>query len=217
MIFRRLLAREADGQAPHPAMTLGRRKDRAVDELIGLCRGLLADGVLTSEEARFLKTWVEGNAQFSANYPFNVVYQRLSDALADGVLDDEEERDLIDLCLRLSGNEHVTEPTVQAAAASSSLPLDRPEPTLVFPQATFVVTGVFNYGTRAQVSEAIQSRGGLVRPSVSKKTVYVVVGTLGSEDWMHSTFGRKIEQAANLRTEGHPIAIVSETHWHAHL
>ena len=217
MIFRRLLRREADGQAPHPAFTHGRRKDRAVDELIGLCRGLLADGALHSGEAQFLMAWLQGNAQFSNAYPFNVLYQRLADALSDGVLDSDEERDLIDLCLRITGNERVVDPVVAASAASSSLPLNRPEPVVAFPEALFVVTGVFDFGTRAQVTQAIEDRGGLVRGSVSKKTSYLVIGILGSEDWMHTTYGRKIEEAMVLRDAGHPVAIVSETHWHSQL
>lgn len=217
MIFRRLLQREADGQAPHPSITHGRRKDRAVDELIGLCRGLLADGALHREEAEFLMMWLRGNAEFAYVYPFSVLYQRLADALSDGVLDSDEERDLIDLCLRMTGNERVVDPVMAAAAASSSLPLTQPEPVVAFPESLFVVTGVFNYGSRAQVTQAIESRGGVVRTSVSKKTSFLVVGTLGSEDWMHTTYGRKIEEAMNLRDAGHGIAIVSESHWHTHL
>lgn len=30
---------------------------------------------------------------------------------------------------------------------------------------------------------------------------------------MHSSFGQKIEWAVRLRTEGRPVAIVSEQHW----
>ena len=42
-------------------ITKGRRKDRAVDELVGICRGLLADGHVNLQEAQFLREWIERN------------------------------------------------------------------------------------------------------------------------------------------------------------
>jgi hypothetical protein len=41
----------------------------------------------------------------------------------------------------------------------------------------------------------------------------LVVGTIRSRDWLHSTHGRKIEHAVELAGQNHPIAIVSEEHW----
>ena len=35
--------------------------ERQVDELIGMCKGILADGVLNAEEAQFLADWLETN------------------------------------------------------------------------------------------------------------------------------------------------------------
>jgi len=44
-----------------------------------------------------------------------------------------------------------------------------------------------------------------------------VLGTFGSRDWVHTSFGRKIETAIRYRDKGAPIAIVSEDHWAASL
>lgn len=59
-------------------------------------------------------------------------------------------------------------------------------------------------------------RGGAIA-SVSKKLDYLVIGEIGSRDWIHSTHGRKIEKAVELRNGGARLAIVSERHWQAGL
>jgi NAD-dependent DNA ligase len=36
---------------------------------------------------------------------------------------------------------------------------------------------------------------------------------LGSRDWFHSNSGRKILRAVELRSQGHGISLIAETHW----
>ncbi len=40
-----------------------------------------------------------------------------------------------------------------------------------------------------------------------------VIGAIGSRDWIHSTHGRKIERAVELREQGTGIYILSEEYW----
>jgi NAD-dependent DNA ligase len=61
--------------------------------------------------------------------------------------------------------------------------------------------------------ETITELGGILVESVTQETDYLVVGELCSPDWVHTTFGRSIENAVVLREEGALIAIVSEEHW----
>jgi len=120
-----------DGTAPSPAINIERRRDRATDELIGLCKGMLADGHLQDVEAKFLIDWLHAHAEFATEYPFNSLIEKIEHALLHGVLDHEEEKDIVDVMLRLSGN-----PCASIAAASSpgstSLPLDAPPPSVSF-------------------------------------------------------------------------------------
>jgi NAD-dependent DNA ligase len=75
------------------------------------------------------------------------------------------------------------------------------------------VTGQFVFGTRRVVTGAIEKRGGTVKPACSKKVNYLLVGTIGSEEWLHSTHGTKIVKAVELKRAGSPIAIVREESW----
>jgi NAD-dependent DNA ligase len=185
-----------------------RIKDRAVDELIGLCRGILADGSIVAPEAVFLRDWLAGHAHLMHEYPFNVIASRVCDALGDDVLEADEERDLIELCLQITGNPEVLHPVAAASKASTCLPFLDPPPEIMFDGTCFLISGIFSFGTRKDVTREIVMRGGTVRDAIANSVDLLVVGSLQSTAWAHSTHGRKIEEAVKRG-----IPIVSETHW----
>lgn len=199
-------------RAPAPQMTEARRADRTTQELVGLCRGILADGHVSDHEARFLKDWIERNAQFVGTYPFDVLYRLLADILSDGVIDSDESADLHDTLVQFVGGE-AFDNIAQTASLSTALPLNKPQPVIVYPDAAFVVTGTFAFGPRSKVTAEIERRGGRMLAAPTMKTHYLIIGELGSRDWINSNAGRKIEKAIALREAGQRIAIVSESHW----
>lgn len=197
--------------APSAAMTRGWRHSRSVDELIGLCRGILADGEVNQSEAAFLLDWLDRHKEFAETFPFSTLYPRVRDALHDGVLDLDEQRDLLEALSATVGGE-ATAPS-GSNSLSTELPFDNPCPTILYSASVFVVTGVFTYGKRRIVQQAIESRGGGVRGAVSSQTDYVIVGEGGSRDWLHSSYGRKIQEAVDYRDKGATISIISERNW----
>ena len=201
-----------EDRAPMPGFTGTRRADRASTELVGICRGMLADGHVSQMEAEFLKDWIERNADFVGMYPFDRIYEQLSAILRDGFIDPDESADLHDTLIRFVGGEAYS-PEGETASRSTTLPVDEPEPGIVYLGSAFVVTGTFAHGHRSAVHAAIEARGGVNSASPSRKTRYLVIGELGSRDWINSNAGRKIEKAVQLRQEGNPLAIVTELHW----
>ena len=184
--------------------------DRQIDELIGLCKGVIADGVLNQQEAEFLRDWLKSNRAAAKRWPGDVIYDRIGRALKDGVLDPEEEAELVPLLLDFTGGKN-TDP--ESSSKSTKLPIDEPPPTLRFDGRVFCLTGKFIYGCRSECEIAVLDRGGEVKSSPTQQTDYLVVGDIGSRDWVHSTFGRKIERAVEMRDQGHRIAVISEQHW----
>ncbi len=182
---------------------------RNMDELLGMCRMILADGAVEDTEAKFLLDWVESNFQAVQEWPGNVLYQRIISAMVDGKIDPDEESELLDVLHKIVGGP----PSLDGPRVSGAIPFDDPAPTIVFPDRAFVLTGQFVYGTRKVVSAAIEDRGGTIASGCSSKTHYLVIGTFGSEEWLHSTHGRKILKAVELKKKGKPIAIVAEQHW----
>lgn len=202
---------DADGQPIIRAFNAARISDRQQDELIGLVRGVIADGAVHQSEAEFLIRWIESNAGSSDRWPASLLYPRLRSMLADGVLDQEERSELFELLQRYSGNTPGVEE--RSVRRSTTLPLDHPQPTLKIQGSIFVVTGKFVYGIRKKVHAAIEARGGTCGGDVTLGTDILVIGEIGSTDWVHSTHGRKIERAMELRSKGGRPIIVDELHW----
>jgi NAD-dependent DNA ligase len=185
-------------------------QDRHIDELIGICRGVVADDIVNEAEARYLAEWIDNHRDYAGVYPFDILYRRLHEMLADGVLDDEESRELVGILKQLTGE---SKDLPGVADASTSLPVDDPQPPIAVAGSSFVFTGVFTVGTRKKCEEIVVGLGGSMHKTVRKDTDYLVIGDIGSEQWIHSSHGRKIEKAIAYRQNGTGIAIVTEHHW----
>jgi len=183
---------------------------RSLDELIGLCRGVIADGNVCRPEAEFILNWLTANKSVADTFPANVLYPRLMEMLADGHLDDDEAKELLGMLQQMTGEEGQK----GSANLSTSIAFNSPLPRLTFQEQAFCLTGEFAFGPRAEVKARIEFLGGRVAGSVLKRGCIVVVGCMGSEAWMHSTHGRKIEAAVEAREKGLPVAVVPEEHWH---
>lgn len=184
---------------------------RSVDELIGICRGILSDGMVLDAEANYLSAWLESNRLAADSWPGNVLFARITAMLEDGVLDENEQAEILDLLNEATGL-GIPLPEV-ASSYATALPLCSPAPTIEFRGRSFVLTGKFAGGPRGACESMIQERGGIVRPNPAKGVDFLVIGAIGSPDWIHSTHGRKIERAVELRAAGSGIRIVSEAHW----
>lgn len=199
------------GQPLNRRYGAARISDRAIDELIGLSRGVLADGRVNQAEAEFLARWLDRNRHIRAEWPANVLYKRVGRMLSDGVLDHDEQEELLSLLSDITGEGESLQH--DAATLSTKLPLTEPLPVVEFQDREFCLTGQFVSGTRRECEQEVLSRGGSTKKSPTKTTSYLVIGHLGSRDWIHSTHGRKIERAVQLAESGAPICLISEEYW----
>jgi hypothetical protein len=67
---------------------------KAIDQLSGICSGILADGVVNEREAAFFADWVRKFAPFEPVWPFTDILARVERIFADGRCDDEEREEL---------------------------------------------------------------------------------------------------------------------------
>ncbi|MBU1329441.1 MAG: BRCT domain-containing protein [Gammaproteobacteria bacterium] len=186
---------------------------RAADALAGLAAGITADGLVTLDEAQFLQRWLEANLVHLDDPVINLLYQRLQLMLADGVLDPDESADLLSILMKFGGLELAKATPGRAYAGANDLPLNAPVPNLEWDGRLFVFTGTMAYGPRKECQKLVEERGGIIGSGVSKKIHYLVIGSIGNEQWRHSSYGLKIMKAVELRDAGTPIAIVGENAW----
>jgi NAD-dependent DNA ligase len=184
---------------------------KAIDQLSGICSGILADGEVNQAEAVFFADWVRKFAPFEPVWPFTDVLARVERIFADGHCDDEERAELKGVMEALCGYTATAKPE---ETYSTTLPLEMPLPDLIFPERQYVITGKFAFGNRRKVSEAISTLGGIATDSTpTRASHYLLVGIFASRDWINTNYGRKIERAVELRESGSGIAIISEEHW----
>ena len=197
--------------------------DPLVDELTGLCRGVLANGAVDRKEAEYLRAWFQKRPHATRVPMVATVYNSVIKALPEG-----------------DNLEYLSHEAWQASAAqtelfntlqqfcgfgaqpdeidhSTRLPLDNPPPPITFAGKHFCFTGRFNFGKRGACQDEVIKRGATAAKDVSQKTDVLVIGTYIADKWVHSTHGRKIEKAVDLRASGMPLAIISEEHWQGFL
>jgi NAD-dependent DNA ligase len=182
---------------------------RCLGALMGIAQGMLCDGKLSDEEICFLQEWLQSNRSMRDAWPGNILHARIQSTLADGVITDDERTHLVDTLLQMLG---ARPDTLAEPARATKLGLDLDHPVR-FADAAFCLTGDFVFAPRSHCHEQIVKRGGIVKTSVSKKVSYVVIGSLGSPEWSHGSFGQKVERAMQLKAEGVPIAVIDEDHW----
>ncbi|MDQ9169947.1 BRCT domain-containing protein [Oxalobacteraceae bacterium R-40] len=181
---------------------------RQIDELIGLIKGVMADGAVRQSEVEFLVKWLEQNRDTLDQWPAVAIFPRLKSALSDGNLDSEEEKEIRELLhVALEQN------SIREANEAAGIPYTMPVPEIQFANRTFCFTGKFQSGSRPWCVSQIIARGGIAASKLTQNVNYLIVGELNSGSWTSSKHGRKIGKAIKYREGGSKIAILSEQHW----
>jgi NAD-dependent DNA ligase len=185
---------------------------RSLGALVGIAQGALCDGHLSDQEITFLDKWLTENDAIANEWPGDVIHARVRAALSDGVITEAERAHLLSTLTDLIGGS--VEQAAQRAQVTSLAfdPVDR----VIFPASSFCLTGDFVYAPRESCISAIETRGGTVG-GVTKKLRYLIVGSRGSSEWKHGSFGTKVEKAMQFKRAGSPILIVAEEKWAASL
>src|SRR5881397_666609 len=98
---------------------------KAIDQLSGICSGILADGVGTPGEAAFFADFVRKFAVYEPVWPFTDILKRIERIFADKRCDKDEQNELKEVMEALCG--HV-EQSDSSQTYSATLPLDSPLP-----------------------------------------------------------------------------------------
>lgn len=79
---------------------------RCLGALLGIAQGVLCDRVLSDQEIHFLDEWLRQNEEACTNWPGDILYEKISTILADGVITEVERDHLVqELQKLIGGNE----------------------------------------------------------------------------------------------------------------
>ena len=191
-----------------------RRVEQGLAEMIGLVRGVIADGVVSSDEAEHLAEWTRENPEIVTRYPGNILSRRLERIFMDGRVDRRERKRLASLLSQLAENPAGLGGGYQLA---TDLPITRPEPEVIFEGQTFVFGGEMAYGPTHACEREVHDLGGVCERMVNRRTDYLVIGSLAAYDWCQTDFASLVDEVVEYRTRGVPIAVIDEQHWTAAL
>ncbi len=195
------------GPKPHLS---AKHLDQSIAEMLSVIRKVLADGVVTEEEASALSVWTTGHPEVVEAWPGKVLVHRLKRIFQDGKVDEVERTDLQRLLKSLA----VGDWGIRGGGGDSGgLPLTDPPPVLVFPGGKFAFSGEFAFGPREACEAAVIALGGTVTQGLTADTDVLVLGTFGAGTWNDSPDAKLLARALRLRGKGSPISVVSEDHW----
>lgn len=187
----------------------------SIQFLAGMLHGLLADGELSDREITTLKAWIDANDFLAGTYPFDEINSLLHVVLEDKKITADEREKLMAFfgnIIDFTASYNLSEKDFSQLREKYSIGgICAVCPEIVFEGKLFCFTGESYRAKRAEIAETITRLGGKARSSVSAKTDYLVVGNAGNPCWAYACYGRKIEEAVNLRKEGAGVVIVNET------
>lgn len=188
-----------------------RRTDDVVasetNELLGLLHGVMSDQCVNNKEIFSIYSWLLDHPAAAESWPGEPILARLKEILADGVISDDERLSFCNL-LNQTGIGDITV-TGSAGFGVMTLCVDEVE-GLSLTDKVVCFTGIFATGTRRVCEGIVEAMGGMSSSSISKKTDILILGTSPNPDWIHSSYGRKIEAAIKLKDSGHHIKILTE-------
>lgn len=182
--------------------------------LFGLLQGIMADGELSDAEIKHLQTWLSANSFLSGCYPFDEIESLVSSILLDGIITDDEKDmlmafigEFVDTTMSYNINQPHLDELKEKYTISGVCAICQ---EIDFTNSIFCFTGESTKATRKEISDIITSNGGVFKNNLTKKTDYLVVGNAGNPCWAYSCYGRKIEQAVQMRKDGSRIKIINE-------
>lgn len=160
--------------------------------LLGIIKGISIDKKVDTEEAKKLFYWMKKHENLKNNYPYDKIFYSLEKTLADGIVDEDEGKNLINLFEKIIN------------------PIKSNSNQINLAGKTCCLTGAFTNGTKADIEEFIISKGGLCINGLNKSVDYLIVGGQGSVDWKFGNYGSKVNKAIQMQEKGYSIQIVSE-------
>lgn len=88
------------------------RLDKSINTLLGIVEGISIDSEINPRESAFLQEYINDHEDVIGYHPFNELIPVVQEAIADGLLDPEERRDIEWLCEKFKSNKYYDFATV---------------------------------------------------------------------------------------------------------
>jgi len=181
-----------------------------MQRLQGILLGIAADNVIEKEELDQVSKWIEEHDQLKGYWPYDEIDSLITTILADGKIDDKEHHFILNFCkeFKRSSPSLLLEPVIDKELMLNGVCAVCPD--ISFKNNVFCFTGRSKKASRKEFADIVIAKGGLFVPQIRKDVNFLIVGAEGNSCWAFSCYGRKVEEAVNLRKDGEKIVITHE-------
>jgi hypothetical protein len=176
-----------------------------INEFLGFLVGIAVDHQLQPQEIEKLKAWF-GNPIVRDELVFAPLITSLLECEKTSTPDYST---LLEVIIQTSGVQF----TNTGSAMLDSVNAFEPPKSIEYLGKHICFTGKSELGTRKQWMAFIESQGAVFHTNVTQDVDYLIVGTHGSKDWSHVTYGRKIQTAIQRQKQGQKIQVLTEKQW----
>lgn len=182
-----------------------------IQQLHGILAGIAADGRIEKSELIGLREWLQENDHLKSCWPYDEIEAVICHVLKDGVVDQQEHAALLGFFSEfVKSEDHRAVDIPENWGQISIQGICSVCPEIDFSDRVFCFTGSSARMTRKKIAEIIESAGGQFSKSLTKSVQFLVIGAEGNPCWTFSCYGRKVEQAVELRRSGHQVVLVHE-------
>ena len=187
---------------------------RSIQNLQGVCYGLIADNMLTEPEILSFSEWIEENSFLDGTYPYDEIKALMYSILQDGIITDDELLTLKAFMgdfVNCETSYNISKVEIEELKNMFSITgVCAVNPHITIVNHTFCFTGKSSRAGRNEIAALVEENNGTFNNNVIKTTDYLIIGDEGNPCWAYSCYGRKVEKAVALRKNGNKIMIIHE-------
>lgn len=166
-------------------------KTKEMQKLQEIVLRIIEDNAVSDDEIEHLKTWLEKHGELKGFYPFDKIFEMVEDIMLDGMIDIDEEQELLKLL------DAFINPLTENVEVD-------------FNGKSICLSGEFNFGNKKQVEDYLVGHGAIIAKTVTAKLDILILGEAGSAAWKYGNYGSKYEKARQLNEKGKSIVIIKE-------
>lgn len=166
-------------------------KTKEMQKLQEIVKDIIADEKVSDLEIRQLEKWLLDHDNLKGFYPYDKIFGVVEKVMSDGILDTDEQVELLNLLDAFVNPKTETSP-------------------INLKDKMICLSGDFVYGSKKQVEEFLCDRGATIAKTVTGKIDILILGEAGSIAWKYGNYGSKYEKACQLNEKGKNIIILKE-------
>ncbi len=153
----------------------------SINELRGILKGIITDNKILTLEGGNLLNWLYKNNYLDGREPYNTVLSLFEKHMDDGVITKDESEHLIcEIDKVLNPIENLS------------------KKLLSIPKKHICLSGNFKHGSKEDIKELIEQKGGIVDKNITKRTDILVVGGLECDKFAYGSYGTKFQKAREI-------------------